>query len=109
MGPTALKQLPRCTSGKTARELNLAESTLLAGIPKGPTYYSPYNHMKNAKTGKKLCYRPWWTLAKLAPAEASAAYEQLLPLKAPSERTTVGGRAIFSGLRPQCCSERAGN
>ncbi|AWP30229.1 transglycosylase domain-containing protein [Paenibacillus sp. Cedars] len=34
--------------GKSAKKLTLAESALLAGIPKGPTYYSPYNHMDNA-------------------------------------------------------------
>lgn len=31
--------------GKSARELDLAESALLAGIIKGPEYYSPYNDM----------------------------------------------------------------
>ena len=28
--------------GKTARELNLAESAILASLPKAPTFYSPY-------------------------------------------------------------------
>ena len=35
--------------GKHASELTLAESAMLAGIPKGPKYYSPYMDMKNAK------------------------------------------------------------
>jgi 1A family penicillin-binding protein len=39
--------------GKSAKELNLAESALLAGIPKGPKYYSPYLDMKNAKDRQK--------------------------------------------------------
>ncbi|TJY38975.1 PBP1A family penicillin-binding protein [Cohnella pontilimi] len=30
--------------GKPAKELSLAESALLAGIPKGPRYYSPHLH-----------------------------------------------------------------
>src|SRR5690625_6762292 len=30
--------------GKAAKELTLAEATILAGIPKGPTYYSPFNN-----------------------------------------------------------------
>ncbi len=34
---------------KHASELSLAESAMLAGIPKGPKYYSPYLNMKNAK------------------------------------------------------------
>ncbi len=81
--------------GKTARELNLAESTLLAGIPKGPTYYSPYNHMKNAKNRQKVVLQAMVDTGKISPAEASAAYEQLLPLKAPSERTTVEAAPYF--------------
>lgn len=34
---------------KTAGELTLAEAAMLAGIPKGPTYYSPLNNEKKAK------------------------------------------------------------
>jgi penicillin-binding protein 2D len=35
--------------GKSAADLTLAESAMLAGIPKGPRYYSPYYDAKNAK------------------------------------------------------------
>jgi 1A family penicillin-binding protein len=35
--------------GKDALDLTLAESAMLAGIPKGPRYYSPYYDLKNAK------------------------------------------------------------
>lgn len=34
---------------KSAKELDLAEAAMLAGIPKGPTYYSPFNDQKRAK------------------------------------------------------------
>jgi 1A family penicillin-binding protein len=34
--------------GKNAKDLTLAESALLAGVPKGPRYYSPYYNMQNA-------------------------------------------------------------
>lgn len=81
--------------GKTARELNLAESALLAGIPKGPTYYSPYNHMKNAKNRQKIVLQAMVDTGKISSSEASAAYEQLLPLNAPSERTTVEAAPYF--------------
>lgn len=39
--------------GKSASELTLAEAAMLAGIPKGPTYYSPFNDMENAKQRQK--------------------------------------------------------
>lgn len=35
--------------GKNVEDLNLAECALLAGIPKSPNYYSPYNNIKAAK------------------------------------------------------------
>ncbi|BFT75890.1 transglycosylase domain-containing protein [Paenibacillus sp. P36] len=40
--------------GKHASELTLAESALIAGVPKGPRYYSPYYDMKNALDRQKI-------------------------------------------------------
>lgn len=34
---------------KSARDLSLAEATMLVGIPKGPTYYSPFNDRERAE------------------------------------------------------------
>ena len=39
--------------GKDAKDLTLAESALLAGVPKGPRFYSPYLDMKNAVNRQK--------------------------------------------------------
>ncbi len=33
---------------KSAKDLTLAEAAMLAGVPKGPTYYSPFNNQENA-------------------------------------------------------------
>lgn len=33
---------------KNAKDLTLAEAAMLAGVPKGPTYYSPFNNKENA-------------------------------------------------------------
>jgi len=38
---------------KPARNLTLAEATMLAGIPKGPSYYSPLKNLQNAKRRQK--------------------------------------------------------
>ncbi len=35
--------------GKTAKELNLAECAMLAGLPQAPSRYSPYSHHQRAK------------------------------------------------------------
>lgn len=39
--------------GKHAAELTLAEASMLAGIPKGPAYYSPYYNLQNANARQK--------------------------------------------------------
>lgn len=40
--------------GKSAKELTIAESSLLAGIPKGVGIYSPFHSLKNAKGRQKI-------------------------------------------------------
>lgn len=40
--------------GKSASELTLAQSTMLAGIPKGANYYSPLKNLDNAKRRQKI-------------------------------------------------------
>lgn len=40
--------------GKDAADLTLAESALLAGVPKGPRYYSPYYDMENARKRQRV-------------------------------------------------------
>jgi len=39
---------------KNADELTLSEAALLAAVPKGPSYYSPYSHFDNAKRRQEL-------------------------------------------------------
>ena len=58
--------------GKHASELTLAESAMLAGIPKGPKYYSPYMDMKNAKDRQQtilrtMADRAWFSSTKPRP------------------------------------------
>lgn len=43
--------------GKHANELNIAESAMLAGIPKGPRYFSPWLNMENALSRQTLILR----------------------------------------------------
>ena len=39
---------------KNAEELTLSECAMLAGIPKSPNYYSPFNNLKAAKTRQEV-------------------------------------------------------
>jgi len=40
--------------GKSAVQLSLAEASMLAGVPKGPTYYSPLNNLEKATDRQQL-------------------------------------------------------
>ena len=40
--------------GKSAKDLNLAEASILAGITKSPSYYSPITNYNNAKMRQKI-------------------------------------------------------
>ncbi|MCJ8015175.1 PBP1A family penicillin-binding protein [Paenibacillus sp. KQZ6P-2] len=67
--------------GKPASQLDLAESAMLAGIPKGPTYYSPYNHMDNAKKRQKIVLGTMVETGDITQQEADQAAAEALLFK----------------------------
>lgn len=80
--------------GKSAASLDLAESALLAGIPKGPTFYSPYNHMDNAKKRQKIILSSMVELGEITEAQANQAEAEQLDLK-PREAQTASSTAPY--------------
>lgn len=48
-GAYGIKAAAQTYFRKNLEELNEAEMALLAGLPKGPAYYSPYNHPESAR------------------------------------------------------------
>lgn len=81
--------------GKSASKLNLAESAILAGIPKGPTYYSPFNHMKNAKDRQKTVLSAMVQTKVITQAQADNAYEQMLTFQSEQQRVTSDKAPYF--------------
>ncbi|XEC97776.1 transglycosylase domain-containing protein [Paenibacillus tarimensis] len=67
--------------GKPAGQLTLGESAMLAGIPKGPKYYSPYMNMKNAKDRQKMILNMMVEQRIIGQKEADSAYHELLSLR----------------------------
>ncbi|WP_028401826.1 PBP1A family penicillin-binding protein [Ectobacillus panaciterrae] len=53
-GAYGVEAASRLYFNKHAKDLTLAEASMLAGIPKGPSYYSPYAHEARAKQRQKL-------------------------------------------------------
>ncbi len=53
-GATGIEAAARTYFGKPASDLNLAESAILASIPRRPSYYDPYRYPDHAKTRQKV-------------------------------------------------------
>lgn len=53
-GATGIEAAARTYFGKPASELNLAESAILASIPRRPSYYDPYRYPDHAKTRQRV-------------------------------------------------------
>lgn len=81
--------------GKPAKDLSLAESALLAGVPKGPTYYSPFNHMKNAKDRQRTVLSAMVTTGEITQQEADQAYEALLKFQSPKQQSPTDKAPYF--------------
>ncbi len=80
-GAYGIEAAARLYFGKPARDLSLAESAMLAGIPKGPTYYSPFNNMKKAKDRQKLILSILTEDDYITAGQAKSAYGELLSFR----------------------------
>jgi penicillin-binding protein 1A len=64
--------------GKPASQLSLAESSLLAGLPKSPTRYNPLRHFERAKARQRIVLGRMATAGMITPETAAAAEAQPL-------------------------------
>ncbi|NLW44906.1 MAG: PBP1A family penicillin-binding protein [Syntrophomonadaceae bacterium] len=77
-GATGIDAAARTYFGKPAAELSLAESALLAGIPRRPSYYDPYRYPEHAKARQKVVLRQMVELGFITEEEKKAAEEEEL-------------------------------
>jgi len=66
---------------KPAKQLTLPEATLLAGLPKGPSYYSPINHPDRAQRRRNLVINAMVEDGKITAAQANDARSAPLTLR----------------------------
>lgn len=64
--------------GKEAKDLTLAEASMLAGIPNGPNYYSPESHMNHAQERQKTVLHAMVEAGDITGAQAKQAAKQPL-------------------------------
>ncbi len=72
--------------GKRASELSLAESALVAGIPKGPRYYSPYHDLEKAKQRQSLVLQNMVRNQMISQRQADDAQKEPLEIKSLTDR-----------------------
>ncbi|CAK4847625.1 unnamed protein product [Aphanomyces euteiches] len=75
--------------GKSSKDLTLAESALLAGIPKGPKFYSPYLDMQNAKDRQKIILEAMVKYKYITQTEADQAFREKLNIIPKKEEQSV--------------------
>ncbi len=66
---------------KHVEDLNLAEATILAGIPKAPSRYDPYLNPRRAKERQDYVLRRMAEVGFISKAEEEAAFRQPIKLK----------------------------
>jgi 1A family penicillin-binding protein len=93
--------------GKSAKDLTLAESALLAGVPKGALYYSPYIDPDAAKRRQKLVLQAMVDAGMITQAEADAAYAEELVYQ-PLEHVRVSEAPYFSDYIRQTAVHKLG-
>ncbi|WP_054944075.1 transglycosylase domain-containing protein [Paenibacillus ihuae] len=88
-GAYGIEAAARMYFGKAAADLTLAESAMLAGIPKGPTYYSPYTHLENAKKRQGIILSAMVEVGDITAVQARAAAQETLSFKPQGQKNTT--------------------
>lgn len=80
--------------GKKIEELNLAETALMAGLIRGPGFYSPYRYKARALERQRLVLRKMLETGQIAEAEARAALQ--LPIRLAPPQTSANKAPFFT-------------
>lgn len=73
--------------GKSVSDLDLAESAMLAGIPRSPAFYNPRRNFSAAKQRQELVLDKMVEYGYISPRQASNAKRQEIVLSTPPKRT----------------------
>jgi penicillin-binding protein 1A len=76
--------------GKDAKDLTLAEAALLAGLPKNPEGYNPYEHPKEAKQRRDLVLRTMFHYRMIEPDQYDKAVNSAIKVIPPKQRPKLG-------------------
>jgi penicillin-binding protein 1A len=89
-GAFGVEAAARTFFGKSVTELGLGEATLLAGLPKAPSTYSPFDHPEAAKRRRATVLARMVDVGTLPPPQAKKTADSALGLIPPERRRTTG-------------------
>ena len=89
-GAYGVEAAARTYFGKSVSELNVREAALLAGLPRAPTTYSPFEHGEAAKRRREIVLRRMVDYGALKDADAKRLARSDLGLIPPERRRTTG-------------------
>jgi len=89
-GAYGVEAAARTYFGKSVSELNVREAALLAGLPRAPTSYSPFEHEDAAKRRREVVLRRMAEYGALKDADAKRLARTDLGLIPPERRRTTG-------------------
>jgi penicillin-binding protein 1A len=89
-GAYGVEAASRTYFGKSVSELNVRESALLAGLPRAPTTYSPFEHGEIAKRRREVVLRRMVEFGAIKDADAKRLARADLGLIPPERRRTTG-------------------
>ena len=85
--------------GKTAAQLSLPESALLAGLPKSPTRYNPLRYFDRAKARQLVVLGRMRTSGYISQDDVKAATDETLAFQKSSRRGPLGGYFVDMVLK----------
>ncbi|MDA8141351.1 MAG: PBP1A family penicillin-binding protein [Desulfobacteraceae bacterium] len=85
--------------GKPAAELNLAEATLLAGLPKSPSRYNPLRYLERAKSRQRVVIQRMLAVGYINAEQAAAAEAEPLAFNTKSGEVLEGSYFVDYVLR----------
>jgi len=89
-GAYGVEAAARTYFGKSVSELNVREAALIAGLPRAPTSYSPFEHPQPAKLRRELVLRRMAEYGSIKASEAKRLARTDLGLIPPERRRTSG-------------------
>src|SRR5881296_1669046 len=89
-GSYGVEAAARTYFGKSVSELSVRESALLAGLPRAPTTYSPFDHADTARRRREVVLRRMVDFGTIKDEEAKRLAKTDLGLIPPERRRTTG-------------------